>query len=334
MSAVFFSIVLLSQATMYAESIDETTFVQLGGLQQWVSIQGEDRTNLVLLVVHGGPGETQWPRLEKYKSWEKAFTVVQWDQRGTGHTFGRYGKETPNVTLDQIAKDGVELSRYLRQRLGKKKIIVLGHSWGSYVAIAMVQRESDLFAAYVGTGQASSWKATVNFQFDLLLDKARRDGEVAKLKELQAIGRPDPTTAKGSFGFKNGFINAMAPADQQWINSMRSEFPELKARDPKEAQNIDDGMEFSGDKLLPDEMATDLPATATDIKTAFFIIQGKDDVIAPTSLAVDYFNRVKAPVKDLVLIPDAGHFAFMTAADSFLSALIEKVRPVAIQRGG
>jgi pimeloyl-ACP methyl ester carboxylesterase len=316
-----------------AQPIDQAAFVPIGGIDQWISIRGEDSANPALLVVHGGPGETQWPRTEEYKPWEKAFTVVQWDQRGTGHTFGRYGKDTPDVTLDRIAKDGVELTRYLCQKLQKKKIIVLGHSWGSLVAVTMVQMNPNLFAAYVGTGQASSWKAQVNFQFDLLLDKARREGDDARLKELQAIGRPDPTTAKGSFGFKKGFSNAMAPADQQWINSLRAEFPQLKVRDPKEAQNYSDGMEFSGEKVLPDQIASDLPATAADIRTAFFVIQGKDDVVTPTSPAIDYFNRVKAPVKDLVLIPDAGHFAFMTASDRFLAALIEKVRPVAIKRG-
>jgi len=331
----FVAIVLgvLIPTTGFGSPIDESAFVPIGGIDQWISIRGEDSANPVLLVVHGGPGETQWPRVENYKPWEKAFTIVQWDQRGTGHTFGRYGKDTPDVTLDRIAKDGIELTRYLCQKLKKQKIIVLGHSWGSLVGIKMIQMEPELFAAYVGTGQASSWKAQVNFQFDLLLDKARREGDDAKLKELQAIGRPDPTTAKGSFGFKKGFSNAMAPADQQWINSLRAEFPQLKANDPKEAQNYSDGMEFSGEKVLPDQIASDLSATATDIKTAFFVIQGKDDVVTPTSMATDYFHRVKAPVKDLVLIPDAGHFAFMTASDKFLSALIEKVRPVAIKRG-
>src|SRR5215472_1203600 len=149
--------------------IDQSSFVSLGGLDQWISIRGEDRRNPVLLVVHGGPGEAQWPMAEKYKPWEKLFTVVQWDQRGTGHTYGRYGEKTPDVTLDRMARDGVELAAYLCRELGKRKIIVLGHSWGSLVAVHMVQLKPELFAAYVGTGQVSSWEAVVNTQFKLLL---------------------------------------------------------------------------------------------------------------------------------------------------------------------
>jgi pimeloyl-ACP methyl ester carboxylesterase len=63
------------------------------------------------------------------------------------------------------------------------------------------------------------------------------------------------------------------------------------------------------------------------------VIQGQDDVISPTQGAIDYYDCVKAPKKELVLIPNAGHFAWMAAPDKFLEALISKVRPVAIARG-
>jgi pimeloyl-ACP methyl ester carboxylesterase len=63
------------------------------------------------------------------------------------------------------------------------------------------------------------------------------------------------------------------------------------------------------------------------------VIQGQDDVITPTQAAVEYFKCVKAPKKELILIPNAGHFAFMTASDRFLEVLTSKVRPVAIARG-
>jgi len=38
--------------------IVEQRFVRVGGIDQWIQLRGEDRTNPVLLVLHGGPG---WP---------------------------------------------------------------------------------------------------------------------------------------------------------------------------------------------------------------------------------------------------------------------------------
>jgi len=315
--------------------IDQTSFVPLGGLEQWISIRGDDRSNPVLLVVHGGPGEVQWPQAEVYKPWEKTFTVVQWDQRGAGHTFGRYGTNTPDVTLDRISKDGVELAEYLCRQLGKKKIIVLGHSWGSIVATRMVQMRPDLFAAYVGTGQVTSWAAMVNTQYDLVLAKARKDGDQATIKELEA-NRPDPANAQQYFSFSSKYHvrSLWPPPDQAWLQHLRSRLPELQASNPEQSKYLEEGMEFQGEHVLPDQLATNLPKTACEIDTAYFVIQGQDDIVTPTQAANDYFKCVKAPKKELILIPNAGHFAFMTAASEFLELLKSKVRPVAIARGG
>jgi pimeloyl-ACP methyl ester carboxylesterase len=322
-----------SLAQEAAEPIDQTAFVPIGGIDQWISIQGQDRRNPVLLVVHGGPGEAQWPVAYKYKPWEKAFTVVLWDQRGAGHTYGRYGAKTPDMTLDRFCKDGVELADYLCRTLGKRKIIVLGHSWGTLVAVGMVQRRPDLFAAYVGTGQVSSWKADVNAQFDLLLAKARADGDAATIKQFEAIGRPDPLNTRQYFTFSKNLMAVEAPSDRAWIKDLRSGLPAAMKADPQNYQDFLNGFEFSAEHVLPDQIVADLPTTASRINTAFFVIQGRDDVITPTRAAVAYFNLVKAPKKQLVLIPNAGHFAFMTASDAFLAALVDDVRPAAIARG-
>jgi proline iminopeptidase len=312
---------------------DRSSWVMLGGIDQWINIKVADRSHPVLLVIHGGPGEAQWPQAEKYRPWEKAFTVVQWDQRGAGHTYGRYGKQTPDVTLDRIAQDGVELAKYLCRTLHKRKIILLGHSWGSIVGVRMAQLSPDLFASYVGTGQVASWRSSVNIQFDLLLAKARRDGDAATVKQLETIGRPDPTDAKQYFTFSKGLRAAMAASDQAWLQSLHTGGAALMASEPQNFQNLIDGMDFSAQQVLPDQMRTDLTATAAQLDVPFFLIQGQDDVVTPTKAAVDYFERLQAPKKDCILIPGAGHFAFMTAPAAFLAALTDKVRPVAIHRG-
>lgn len=61
------------------------------------------------------------------------------------------------------------------------------------------------------------------------------------------------------------------------------------------------------------------------------MIQGKEDMATPTSVAVQYFNTVKAPKKKLILIEHAGHFAFVTHREEFLAALVKYVRPLAIK---
>src|ERR1700749_1605137 len=147
-------------------AVNQTEFVTLGSIEQWIDIKGDDTANPVLLVVHGGPGDVQWPQADKYVPWQQRFTVVQWDQRGAGHTYGHSGGDkTPDVNLQRVASDGVELAQYLCKRFNKKKIIVLGHSWGTAVALHMAKARPDLFAAYVGSAQAESWAFMVQDHF-------------------------------------------------------------------------------------------------------------------------------------------------------------------------
>jgi len=68
-----------------AESIAELQKINLGDLDQWISIRGRDRANPVLLWLHGGPGSAQMPLAHKYdERIEEEFVVVHWDQRGAG----------------------------------------------------------------------------------------------------------------------------------------------------------------------------------------------------------------------------------------------------------
>lgn len=55
-------------------------------------------------------------------------------------------------------------------------------------------------------------------------------------------------------------------------------------------------------------------------------------MITPTADAQAYFDAVSAPIKRMIRLPDAGHFAFMTAPTAFLAALTSVVRPVAGRR--
>src|SRR5437899_2670471 len=140
-----------------ATPIQEARFVTLFGIEQWITIRGANRANPALLFVHGGPGDAQSSLQSTYAIYEKDFTIVQWDQRGAGRTYAKNPNSPPEP--ERVEQDGVELAQYLCNYLDKKKIVLLGHSWGTYLAIGMVQRRPELFAAYVGTGQVGSWHA-------------------------------------------------------------------------------------------------------------------------------------------------------------------------------
>src|SRR6185312_14095391 len=67
--------------------IDTLEGVQLGGITHRIRVRGADASNPVLLLMQQGPGLpiiNDARRLERLLGLEKAFTVIYWDQRGTG----------------------------------------------------------------------------------------------------------------------------------------------------------------------------------------------------------------------------------------------------------
>src|SRR3954470_4094286 len=136
---------LLPGGARAAGRIDERGYVPIGGIDQWVAIQGENRANPVILYLHGGPGEAQSPFLDTFKPWQRDFTVVNWDQRGAGKTYEKNGQAAmPAFNLDRVVEDAVELAEHARKKLGKRKLILVGQSAGSLLGLKVAQRRPDL----------------------------------------------------------------------------------------------------------------------------------------------------------------------------------------------
>ena len=70
------------RAIISPNGINSLEPVRIGGIGQWVEIRGQNVNNPILLFIHGGPGIAFIPLAGAWQaSWERYFTVVQWDQR-------------------------------------------------------------------------------------------------------------------------------------------------------------------------------------------------------------------------------------------------------------
>ncbi|MGZ3447634.1 MAG: alpha/beta fold hydrolase, partial [Myxococcaceae bacterium] len=66
-----------------------------------------------------------------------------------------------------------------------------------------------------------------------------------------------------------------------------------------------------------DYWSLDLKRTHTEFAVPVFILVGANDQNTPTSLAREYFERLRAPRKELVIIDGAGHMVFFEAPARF-----------------
>jgi pimeloyl-ACP methyl ester carboxylesterase len=300
------------------QRIEETAYLQIGGIDQLITMRGDDMRKPVLLLIHGGPGDAQSFFVEAYAPYEKDFVLVQWDQRGAGRTFEKLGPATPNLTLEQQVDDGIDLAQQLRKRFPDNDLILLGHSWGSVIATGMAQKQPGLFDAYVGTGQVATWAGGVQWQFDFLKERARASNDTAALASLEAIGRPDPRNITQYFTFTRPLRSHMSDSDKAWFANMKA----IAARGGATEADIEtagNGMDFSGGKLIQTMIREDLVATAPRFSMRYCVIQGEHDLSTPTAPAKAYFDVVTAPKKRFAVIEGAGHFALATHPSAFIA---------------
>jgi pimeloyl-ACP methyl ester carboxylesterase len=171
-------------------SISEISYLRLGGIDQWVMIRGENVANPPLILLHGGPGLSETGFLRNFNApLEKIFTVVYWDQRGAGKSFHRNIPRS-TMTVEQFISDLDELVDAVCKRLGKTKVVLFGHSWGSALGPLYAARFPQKVASYVGGAQIGDWPAAEWMSYAFALAEAERRGDHGATKKLRAIGPP------------------------------------------------------------------------------------------------------------------------------------------------
>jgi pimeloyl-ACP methyl ester carboxylesterase len=308
--------------------IDEARYVEVGGLQQWITIRGEDRKNPVLLFLHGGPGDATNPwGYAGFRTWLKRFTVVQWDQRGAGRTLGRSGPSVaPTITIERMAQDGIELSELLRTALQKDKIVLVGHSWGSILGVFMAKARPDIFYAFVGTGQVADPSRNYAVAYAGLVEKAERVGESRALRELKEVGPPPYSDGRG-YAVQRKWSNLFEGADFFLSSTFALAFaaPGYSLRD---INDWFEGQGLSAERLVPKTSVLEAKALGGEFALPVFVIQGADDFTTPTSLARSFVDSLQAPHKAFVAVEGGGHFAVFMKADAFLKELVARVLPL------
>ncbi|MCV2367914.1 alpha/beta fold hydrolase [Roseateles oligotrophus] len=295
-----------------ATPVDEEGFRRIGGIEQWVTIHGQDKSKPVLLFLHGGPGSPLSPFAKRiYGDWSRDFVLVQWDQRGAGLSFGRNPEQAgSSLTLERMVADGLELTERLQQQFGPRKVLLMGGSWGSVLGVQMAKLRPDLFAVYVGTAQLVSAQANGAASYKQTLALAEAAGDAGTVSALKAIG-PPPHRDPRAFGVLRRAIRAYEakgsmPAPRDWWQS------EARYQSADAQAATEEGEEYSflqfvglaGDGILS---KIDLPALGPEYLIPMHFIQGELDLLTPLTVTQGFVDSIRAPEKSLTVVPLAGH---------------------------
>jgi pimeloyl-ACP methyl ester carboxylesterase len=94
-----------SDGNLIEDSVAEVRDIEINGVKQRVLIRGVNKRNPLLLHLHGGPGGPDQTILQSHgKTLEDFFTVVYWDQRGSGASYYAKHLDQP-LTFAQLAQE-------------------------------------------------------------------------------------------------------------------------------------------------------------------------------------------------------------------------------------
>jgi len=317
--------------------IEDSLAVEIGGIRQWLSIRGKDRDNPVLILLHGGPGSAEMAAGWAFqRGWEDYFTVVQWDQRGAGKTWAANDPDlvVPTMTKDRMVADVNEVIDYVRDRLGKEKIILMGHSWGSVIGLETALARPDAVAAYVGVGQVINMKQNEAEGWRLAYAAAKADGNAEAIAALEAVA-PYPGDApltierigaERTWSIHYGGLAAYRRDADPWFRAMHMS-PEY---DEDVLAKYDAGGLASLGALLPDLISADFN-TVTESPVPVFQLLGRHDSTTPPALTVNWLDRLDAPAKGSWWFEHSAHLLFMEEPGVTLTTLVSCIRPYATE---
>jgi pimeloyl-ACP methyl ester carboxylesterase len=313
--------------------VQETFEVTLGGARQVVNVRGSDRDNPILIFVHGGPGAVEMPFAWAFqRPWEDVFTVVQYDQRGAGRSYPLNDPRAlaPTMTPERYRDDAIELIVLLRKKYNKRKVVLMGHSWGSFVGLSVAVERPDLLYAYVGVGQGIDFregeKAGMAWTRAKALASDNKEA-VAAIDALAPYPQGEFTIAKADgwrkYAIPYGSLIYNKPDLKYYFQTPRLS-PEYT---PADVQAWGKGSEFSVKTLWPRLADVSFkPVRKMDVPIVFLL--GRHDYTVPSPVAADWFAKVKAPSKKLVWLEHSAHMPMVEEPGHFFAALLRDVLPL------
>lgn len=295
-------------------SISELKNVYVNGTNLDVMIRGNNRNNPVIIFVHGGPCCSEIPYVRKYqKNLEKDFTIVHYDQRGSGKSY-KFGEDYSAVTAAVHTADLIALTEYIKEYLGKEQVILIGHSYGTYIATQSAAMRPDLYQAYIGIGQMSNTVESELSTLEKCIAAAKNEKDVEYLKSLEeAISSGESITPRSyvrKYGFAARKINDNADYFKGFL--FGTEY------------NLLDAIRFYSasikyqDALIKEALNNSITDIVTEINVPVYFVMGKYDGMTSPETAEKYLCNITGEgAKEFILFDESAHYPQFEEEEKF-----------------
>lgn len=298
-------------------SISELTKVDINGASLEVMIRGNNRNNPVLIFVHGGPCCSEIPYVRKYQeNLEKDFTIVHYDQRGSGKSY-EFGEDYSTVTATTHTDDLITLTEYIKEYLGKEEVVLLGHSYGTYIATMAAAKRPDLYQAYVGIGQMSNTIESELSSLEKCIVEAENVGDeevIADLNKLESSIRQGQAITPRNYVREYGFAARKIDDNADYLKAFLfgSEYSLLDA-----IRFYTASIKYQDD-LIQEALSNPITDIVTQINIPVYFVMGKYDGMTSPEVAEKYlYSLTGEGTKEFILFDESAHYPQFEEEEAF-----------------
>lgn len=239
---------------------------------------------------------------------DNQYTVVWWDQRGAGLSYNRKMK-SETMTSKQFVADTIEISKYLCKRFNQEKIYLMGHSWGSFIAIQAAAEAPELYKAYIGVGQITNTRKSENISYEYMLNYYNEHNDIRTVKKLKNLSVDskeyshirDEVMHRAGIGtthnMKSVITGIFVPS---FLNSEYTLTEKI---------NLWKGKIYSRNhtNLWKELNNTDISEKIAKLNIPVYFFSGKYDYTVCYKLSEKYLGRLDAPIKGFYIFEKSAH---------------------------
>ncbi|HDU1358547.1 TPA: alpha/beta hydrolase [Staphylococcus pseudintermedius] len=300
-------------------------YLTLNGHRQGIIIELRGTDKPILLVVHGGPG---FPLYSFFRAHHidltDRYTVVFWDQRGTGMS---YTRET--VEMADLISDSYQLIQFLRHHFQQEQVYLMCHSFGTIIGTHLAHRYPEYIAAYIGMGQLGDVFHNEQCILQHLRFLAYEERNQRAIKRLSAIHltrdfnkdcQYEKARQRYTARYHVGFSSRGYSVWRMFRVMMQTPYYRLIER-----INIVRGSLSTFEHLTSEMAHTNLNDIAQEIKVPFYVLQGVHDMQTTYEDSKAFFEHVGSAEKRFYAFQDTAHAPFVDEPEKMIEIMHEIV---------
>jgi len=319
------------------EGIQKSELINIGGIEQYIQIRGQNVLNPVIIILHGGPGSNMADYSYFWQNeMESKYTIIHWDQRGCANTYYQ-NKNAEKPTLELLLSDLDELVTSICSKLSQDKVILMGHSWGTFLGAAYSIIHPEKISLYISVSQMLDLKKSEQVSAQEAIRLANKIGKFHGAKEIaerlntimnyQEFGKIQAMELLRFRQLKEKYLPSQY---NNRIVFLRLFSPYMTFNDLRWMFDIDALIETNSNlySTLLSEDTSSICSFGLQYKIPFILVAGDHDWTTPYGLAAEYYNSISSPYKKIITIKNAGHIPFIDKPKEFSERLMEVIETI------